>query len=179
MYLLKYVRLGLKSCFVYSLIMNWKKTKRYIFFLMRHRRKIAGGFIFNKNHVLIVFGEKWGPPKGHCFREETYIEAAKRELFEEVGIKFNIYHKNPYIMIKSARFYLFTTNIPLDQKLQPVDTREIKNIRWVSRSELTTTFPNNRFIEPLIRNWNRLKRIASKTMYSQNLTNIKENVTSL
>lgn len=46
----------------------------------------------NKIKFLLVYSKRnseWGFPKGHIEKGETEIEAAKREIFEETGIKLN------------------------------------------------------------------------------------------
>ena len=50
----------------------------------------AGGVVLNKKgEVLIVnqYGNSWSLPKGHIEEGEEILEAAKREIYEESGIK--------------------------------------------------------------------------------------------
>ncbi len=53
----------------------------------------AGGVVFsmkfNEPHFLLIRGRTsgwWVFPKGHCEDEESLIETAKREVFEETGL---------------------------------------------------------------------------------------------
>lgn len=56
--------------------------------------KTTGVLVFNKNRVLLVCHKKgsghlnntYGLPAGHINLDETYIEAASRELMEETGL---------------------------------------------------------------------------------------------
>lgn len=55
-------------------------------------RKCAGAVVFNKNGQVFLgnrigFKDAWQFPQGGVEENENYIEAAKRELFEETGIK--------------------------------------------------------------------------------------------
>lgn len=58
--------------------------------------KSCGAVVFRENKVreyLIIFNKKgnavghWGFPKGHVEKNETEIETAVREIFEETGLK--------------------------------------------------------------------------------------------
>ena len=61
------------------------------------KTKSAGGVVLNKNgEVLIVnqHGNSWSLPKGHIEEGEEILEAAKRETYEESGIKNLTYIKD-------------------------------------------------------------------------------------
>ena len=50
----------------------------------------AGGIVLNRNKIVIIVNQNhdsWSLPKGHIDPGETKIDAAKRELYEETGIK--------------------------------------------------------------------------------------------
>ena len=56
----------------------------------------AGGIVINdKNEVAIVNQnhDSYSLPKGHVDDNESYLEAAKREIYEETGIEDLIYIK--------------------------------------------------------------------------------------
>lgn len=48
----------------------------------------AGGVILHNNHVVLVsqHGKTWSLPKGHLEKNETILETAYREIFEETGL---------------------------------------------------------------------------------------------
>lgn len=50
----------------------------------------AGGIVLNdQNEIVLVQSQagNWGFPKGHVEEKESLLEAAKREIFEETGLK--------------------------------------------------------------------------------------------
>ncbi|TXT61418.1 MAG: hypothetical protein BAJALOKI2v1_30038 [Promethearchaeota archaeon] len=54
------------------------------------RNKSAGGIVLNKENKIIIVnnkGKSWTYPKGHIEEGETALEAAKREIYEETGVK--------------------------------------------------------------------------------------------
>ena len=59
------------------------------------KTKSAGGVVLNnKGEILIVnqHGNSWSLPKGHIEEGEEILEAAKRETYEESGIRNLIYN---------------------------------------------------------------------------------------
>ena len=61
--------------------MNNDKTKEV---------KCAGGIVFNKEYKVAIVNQNhdsWSLPKGHLDSGETALVAAKREIYEETGIK--------------------------------------------------------------------------------------------
>ena len=79
----------------------------------------SGGVIIFENRVLLLKREKtWVFPKGKLKEGETIVDAAKREIFEEVGIKVNEpecelgttryrYLENGEIFDKTVHYFLF------------------------------------------------------------------------
>lgn len=56
---------------------------------MTKQTQSAGGVVLNKKGQVLVVnqqGTSWSLPKGHIENNETPIEAAKREIFEESGV---------------------------------------------------------------------------------------------
>ena len=112
----------------------------------------AGGVILNKDSdVLIVsqHGVSWSLPKGHIEAGEEVLDAAKREIWEETGIKnltlikylgsYDRYKigKDPRIDDKSERkkieLFLFETN---EMALNPQDS-DNPEARWVKPTEVS------------------------------------------
>ena len=79
--------------------------------------------------------EKWGLPKGHREGNETYATCAKRELFEETGILWEI--RDDMFKIRINNTYYFP--IILDEKLihlNPLDKNEIAQAAWIRIDDL-------------------------------------------
>ena len=82
---------------------------------------------------------KWSFPKGHLNKNETTLECAKREIYEETSIEELPEHIDN-IKLGYGSYYVFEVNGPLN--LNPKDTREIINTRWVTLDEMTTMSVN-------------------------------------
>ncbi|MCX8095570.1 MAG: NUDIX domain-containing protein [Caldisericia bacterium] len=79
----------------------------------------SGGVLINKEKVLILKRDKtWVFPKGKVKDDENLIETAKREIFEETGIKVDKpisflgttkykYRQNNEIYKKEVNYFLF------------------------------------------------------------------------
>lgn len=74
------------------------------------------------------FTGKWSFPKGHREKNETPHECAKREIYEETGIVIDDL-KNKKATFVSIYYYF---NIEFDEEKNtcPIDTNEVKDIRW-------------------------------------------------
>lgn len=104
-------------------------------------------YINNDVHYLLIkdFHNNWGFPKGHLENDETYIEAALREIKEEVGIDADIisdYNKElVYIMPngieKHSLYYIgkYANQVPSKQ-LEEV--QEIKLLKYDDAYSLLT-----------------------------------------
>lgn len=93
---------------------------------------------------------EWGFPKGRRMRKETDIECAVREFFEETNISRDVYtlcrnlqfsetfQGTNNIMYKHIYFIGLLTDkntIDLEQKLTPVQRREISQVGWKTFNE--------------------------------------------
>lgn len=114
------------------------------------KRESAGGVVLNNNLVLIVnqHGDSWSLPKGHIELGEGKIEAAKREIYEESGLKQLEFVKElgsyqryrigkggkgeSKSEIKVMSFFLFKTK---QKKLKPVDPN-ISQARWIPKEKV-------------------------------------------
>ena len=110
----------------------------------------AGGVVLNsKGQVLVVNQNRnsWSLPKGHLDPGEDELVAAKREIYEESGIKKLTFlkklgtYERPKIglkggddaaQIKRITLFLFTTE---EMRLQPLDP-DNPEARWVERSDV-------------------------------------------
>lgn len=110
----------------------------------------AGGVVANPKGKILIVNQKahsWSLPKGHIEHGETPLETAKREIYEESGIKKLRYIKElgtykRYRMNKSNKddksqmmkitMFLFKTN---QKKLAPKDP-DNPEARWVEKSKV-------------------------------------------
>tara|TARA_Y100001970_G_scaffold132575_1_gene163620 strand:+ start:8533 stop:8961 length:429 start_codon:yes stop_codon:yes gene_type:complete len=122
--------------------------------------KCAGAIIINKNNEVAVVNQNhdsWSLPKGHIDPGETKIDAAKRELYEETGIKnatlikyigeygryrIGLDGKDDKSEHKTIFIYLFKSNQKI---LKPIDPHN-PEAKWVpyQKVEKILTHPNDR-----------------------------------
>ena len=107
----------------------------------------AGSIIFRRNENKIqylivesVLHHTWGFPKGHLENNEDAEEAAKREVFEEVGLKpefdFNFKEKVKYQLTenKEKTVVYFIAKYLAGQEVK-TQKEEILASKWVSLVE--------------------------------------------
>ncbi len=94
--------------------------------------KVFGAICINAiGEVLLVKsqGGKWSFPKGHCEGgQETDLECAKRELYEETSV----IAPNKYVSVHKLRggtYYVFAFE-GATPTAQPIDTKEIAFCQW-------------------------------------------------
>ncbi len=130
----------------------------------KKKRKCCGGILVysdKKKHNLNIIiiqdrkSKKWGLPKGGKEGEETCFDCASREIMEETGLtvsKMN-YEK---IRIHSTEYFI----ILLDsmKKLNPIDTKEIFNIKWINVNDIVK-YTSNRELRDLPFKMNHVKNI--------------------
>lgn len=110
----------------------------------------AGGVVVNsRSEVLVVSqnGDSWSLPKGHIEKGEEALSAAKREIFEESGVKNLILIKSlpsykrfrialgggdDQSELKTIHMFLFRT---ADETLAPSDSAN-PEARWVAPNDV-------------------------------------------
>lgn len=111
----------------------------------------AGAILYtkidNEIHYLLIkdFHNNWGFPKGHLENDETFKQAAIREIKEEVGIDVNIngtfktelVYKMPNGIEKHSLYYIaeFAKQVP-NRQLEEV--QEIKILKYDDAYDLLT-----------------------------------------
>ena len=115
-----------------------------------HRTRSAGGVVTNdQGQVLVVsqHGTSWSLPKGHIDAGEDALAAARREIYEESGIrdlqlvrelgtyeryKIGLDGGDDFSEFKAITMFLFRTS---EKLLRPVDP-ENPEARWVEKTEV-------------------------------------------
>lgn len=110
----------------------------------------AGGVVLNKAGQIIVTGQhgtSWSLPKGHIEVGEDALTAAKREIYEETGVKelelikdLGSYQRykigkdggEDTSERKTISMFLFRTN---QEVLKPIDPENPES-RWVNQDEV-------------------------------------------
>ncbi len=135
----------------------------------------AGGVVLNrKGQILIVNqrGRSWSLPKGHIEKGETVLGAARREIYEETGLRrlrfvklLGSYHRTRLgsargetggpladsgTGLKKLTFFLFETDA---ERVKPVDP-DNPEARWVAPDQavLLLTHPKDQeFLNEVLR----------------------------
>lgn len=116
--------------------------------------KAAGGLVQNaKKELLMIFRRgKWDLPKGKLDKGETLEQCAVREVEEETGLKevkllepllstFHTYHEGSKFFLKESCWY--TMKVEGKQNLQPQTKEGILEIKWVTKKEAESLFPQS------------------------------------
>ena len=127
----------------------------------------AGILIFNKtlNKVLAVKNcynpkcPKWGLPKGHMEYDENLVDCAVREFMEETGLRINVAPGDPFIKINNSVYFVYFLINKID-KIQPIDTNEINESRFVDIDELLTYNSNREMYIALTKKLKFAKKIC-------------------
>jgi|SRR3989344_4319307 len=116
---------------------------------MKQTESVGGVVVNNEGKILVVsqHGRSWSLPKGHIERGEDYLTAAKREIYEESGIKelvfikeLGSYQRHPMLIdnsddlseMKTIYMFLFKAE---DGELQPID-KENPEARWIDKEDI-------------------------------------------
>ena len=111
----------------------------------------AGGIIINNKKQVVVVNQNhdsWSLPKGHIDPGESNLEAAKREIYEETGIKdvklikplgnygryrIGLDGKNDKSEYKTIYIFLFYSNQSILEPIDPINPEAI----WVDFKKVT------------------------------------------
>ncbi|MCD4694015.1 NUDIX hydrolase [bacterium] len=107
--------------------------------------KCAGGIVKNKDRIILIQIKQtggWAFPKGKIGASETPLEAAKREIYEETGVKKISLSKNlgkysrpvadgkPVMLV--IDMFLFET---VEEKVEKIKN-DVKDAKWIPISEI-------------------------------------------
>jgi len=116
----------------------------------KRKSRSAGGVVLNRRGEVLVVSQKgtsWSFPKGHVDPGEDDLTAAKREIYEESGVKqlelqgdLGSYQRHRIATdggedtseLKTIQMFLFTTT---EDALAPVDP-ENPEARWVPQDQV-------------------------------------------
>lgn len=91
-----------------------------------------------QGRFLLVRGRatgKWSFPKGHLEGPESPLECARRELYEETGLRLkDISPTTGLFKLRVAKYFLF--RIPSEAKLCSQDSREVMDLKWFTFDEI-------------------------------------------
>ncbi|ODV80280.1 DCP2-domain-containing protein, partial [Suhomyces tanzawaensis NRRL Y-17324] len=119
---------------------------------------VRGVALFNKDlsKVVLVQGTElntWSFPRGKISKDESDIDCAAREVYEETGFDANgMIDENDVIerTIKGKNYKIYLVkNVPEDYNFQPVARNEISKIEWFDIKALqkkNRSNPNHFFI---------------------------------
>jgi len=111
----------------------------------------AGGIIINEYTEVVIVNQNhdsWSLPKGHVEDNETILETAKREIYEETGLSdiefikdLGSYHRyrigldgrDDLTELKVIHMFLFKTK---KQPLQPIDPNN-PEAKWIKPKDVS------------------------------------------
>lgn len=121
-------------------------------------RLVAHIIVFNKKGEMLVqlrakdkhlFPDVWDlSAGGSIIAGETSSQGAKRELFEELGIKYDIENMQPNFSISFTDgfndFYLI--DYDTDASKLHVQKEEVQRAEWMSKEEVLNNIDNGKFV---------------------------------
>ncbi len=85
---------------------------------------------------------------GGVISGETSREAAKRELFEELGISYDFSSERPYLTTNFENGFddIYFINLDLDINSVKLEKDEVQNVKWATREEIIQMINNETFL---------------------------------
>lgn len=108
--------------------------------------KVVTGGILEKNGKFLLVEEnkkecrgKWNVPAGGLVENESLIEGAKREIYEETGCKVEITGILEIInmILQEINVVCFLFNTKIIEENIKADGEEISNVKWFTYEEIT------------------------------------------
>jgi len=116
-----------------------KEPPRKLIYLRYNNRLYshAGVILIHQDKILLVFGkchQKWSIPKGHIDPNESLMECAARELYEETGVSVTLTSDNPTFCDERSVYYKHA--IDEAPNVEVKDSYEIEKASWFTMPEL-------------------------------------------
>jgi 8-oxo-dGTP pyrophosphatase MutT (NUDIX family) len=106
----------------------------------KRSNKVCGIIVRKGDYFLTVFGRRarvWSFPKGHVEAGETDWQCAIREFVEETGMYVQVVEPPRRFRLGKGVFYFFDNDTyNLLGTVNPQDTDEVGEVRWMSAQEL-------------------------------------------
>lgn len=116
----------------------------------KRSNKVCGIILRKQNHFLTVYGKRasvWSFPKGHVEPGETDWQCAIREFVEETGMYVRARYTPRRFRLGKGVFFLFDEDTyDLLGTVNPQDTDEVGDVRWMTPDELSSC-EGNRYIK--------------------------------
>ncbi len=137
---------------------NYKEAKADFMSLFKVM-KAAGGVVQKEDESLMIYRlKKWDFPKGKLEKDESFKQAALREVEEETGVKVAIGDKicttwHTYTfrkkrILKCTKWYMM--DCLDDRKMKPQKGESIEKVEWFTHKKakkaLTDTYNSIRFV---------------------------------
>jgi 8-oxo-dGTP pyrophosphatase MutT (NUDIX family) len=84
------------------------------------------------NRILLIKGRKagkWSFPKGHSELNETELDCALRETYEETGLQLNTHTFKRIVHLSTGVYFLYYCS---EYPCKPIDTNEVVETAWVT-----------------------------------------------
>jgi 8-oxo-dGTP pyrophosphatase MutT (NUDIX family) len=132
-------------------VMSSNFPRAFMYYKPRNQ-KVSGIILISKdNRILLVKGRKknkWSFPKGHIKDNETILQCALRECFEETGISLKHLEYNSYKKLMAGEYFIYKDVEEFNTIIN--DTTEICDIGWYSipsMMNLITNIDVSRFLK--------------------------------
>jgi len=113
-----------------------QKIRKFKITLIMNSKVYGCILVSPMNRYLLVQGrktEKWSFPKGHPNENEQSLECAKRELYEETGIKAPFMYSDVY-ELAFGTYYMYNTREEINCNIQ--DSNEIIQTQWFTKEQM-------------------------------------------
>ncbi|USP82003.1 hypothetical protein yc1106_09277 [Curvularia clavata] len=190
MHLRKFSQLMFQHCPLFSAYSEQLHQQAYEQFLAyKTRVPVRGAIMLNEDmtHAVLVKGwkkgAKWSFPRGKINKEETDLDCAVREVWEETGFDLreaNLVEPDEHMKKitvtmreQSMMLYVFR-GVPMDAHFEPQTRKEISKIGWYKLTDLPTLRRKNQMQQPQQGNGQDLLKESSFYMVAPFLGPLKQ-----